>query len=103
MLWIVSSSILKSFRLAPSIASPTGIPAASASKLRLTPPLARSVGLGPVFFPAQWRLRHRAVRGQPRPADPLEPVVVQKSPLPELQEHSALRPLLKPSIRRGTC
>lgn len=43
---------------------PNGRPCASVSSLRLTPPLPRSVGLAPVFFP--WRrLRQRAIQRHP--------------------------------------
>lgn len=49
MLSSVSRASVKSTRLAPATGSPTGMPAASVSRLRLLPPLAQSVGLGPVF------------------------------------------------------
>ena len=42
----VARASLMSWRLAPSTASPTGIPRASVNRLRLTPVLPRSVGLG---------------------------------------------------------
>ncbi len=42
---------LTSCRLAPSIARPSGTPCPAVRRLRFTPALPRSVGLGPVFFP----------------------------------------------------
>src|SRR5438105_5808401 len=102
MLSIVSSTILKSLRLAPSTASPTGTPAPSVSRLRLTPSLARSVGFGPVFFPAERCLAHRAIHRQPSPVDAFEFVVVQQALLPEVQEDSRCAPRLKPAVGRRT-
>ena len=46
----VSRVSFMSCRLAPATAKPTGTPCPSVSRLRLTPALPRSVGLGPVFF-----------------------------------------------------
>ncbi len=48
-------------RLAPSMAMPIGMPAASVNRLRLTPCLPRSVGFAPVFLnrpPEPWSLHH---------------------------------------------
>src|SRR5436305_15114532 len=61
MLSNVGSSSRLSCVLAPSMATPSGTPAPSVSTERLTPDFARSVGFGPVFFPAQWRFGHRPV------------------------------------------
>jgi len=81
-----------SCRLAPSTAMPMGIPVPSRGKLRLTPPLAPSVGFGPVFFPAQRRLRHRPI---PRPPlEPLQFVIFLEPQRPRLAEHAFLTPLL---------
>ena len=68
----VADTIFISWRLAPSMASATGMPFASVSRLRLTPPLARSVGLGPIFFPAQRGFRHGTIERQPIPVDGIE-------------------------------
>jgi hypothetical protein len=65
---------------------------------RFTPSLARSVGLGPVFFPAERRLRHRAVHCEPRPVDPFELVVLQEAALPELKENAGVSPSLEPAM-----
>ena len=66
---------LISWRLAPSTASPTGIPWASVNRLRLTPALPRSVGLGPVFPPTQGGLGHGSVHAQPTPVQTLQFIV----------------------------
>ena len=70
MLDSVARASLKSLRLAPATTSPTGTPPPSVSRLRLVPRLPRSVGLRPVFPPAQRRLDHRPVHGKPGPVDP---------------------------------
>ena len=61
MLSRVSRASLKSLRFAPATTMARGTPLASVSKLRLVPPLARSVGFGPVFFSPERRLGHRPV------------------------------------------
>src|SRR5438105_14697787 len=71
MLSMVASTIFISLRVAPSTATPTGIPSASTRRLRLTPCLARSVGVFPVFFPPPGRFGHAALHAQPRPVDSL--------------------------------
>jgi len=78
----------------------SGMPCASVSRLRLTPPLPRSVGLGPVFFPAQGRLGHGAIERQPRPVDPVECLQGQEPESPEFLEYASPRPLLKPPVGR---
>src|ERR1039457_1032477 len=100
MLASVSRTIRMSWRLAPSTASPTGTPEASVSSERLTPSLARSVGLGPHFFPRQWRFGHRAVQAQPAPVEAFQFIVLQEPGRPEFQEHAGLYPLLEPVVRR---
>src|SRR5688572_19055913 len=64
MLLSVSRASLKSTVFAPSTASPRGTPYESVSTLRLVPDLARSVGLGPLFFERQVQglLRRRGAR-----------------------------------------
>src|SRR5262245_48328565 len=101
MLSKVSRTNFMSLRLAPSTASPTGTPAASTSRLRLTPFLPRSVGFLPVFFPPEGRLGHAPVHRQPGPVDPLEEVVLQQAGLPEFQEDAGLDPLLEAVVGRG--
>src|SRR5262249_52605717 len=73
-----------SCRLAPSTANPSGTPWPSVTRLRLTPPLARSVGLGPVFFPPEWRLGHGAIHAQPGPINALQLVKLGHARLPEV-------------------
>ena len=84
------------------MASPIGTPAPSHNKLRLTPSLARSVGFGPVFFPAQRRLRHRAIHRLPGPVNALHLVILVQPVRPELLKDSGLAPLLKSQMGRGT-
>src|SRR5919109_4902763 len=90
-----------SCRLAPSTASPTGTPWPSVNRLRLTPPLARSVGFGPVFFPPERRLGHRAVHAQPGPVNTLQLVKPGHTRLPEFQEDIRFHPGLKPVVGGG--
>src|SRR5438270_13378491 len=101
MLSSVSRTIFRSGRLAPSTASPTGMPRPSTSWLRLTPRLARSVGFLPVFFPPEGRLGHAPVQAQERPVDPPGTVVVEQPGLPPLEEHPGLDPLLEAVVGRG--
>ena len=75
----VDRTSFMSWRLVPSTASPTGIPWASANRLRLTPRLPRSVGLGPVFFPAQRGFGHGPVQAQPTPVQTLQFVIAFQS------------------------
>src|SRR5258708_25159453 len=99
---MVSPTILKSWRLAPSTARPMGRPLPSVSRLRFVPPLARSVGLGPVFFPAEWSLAHRPIHRLPFPIDALQLVEGKKAGFPKGQEDSSAGPLAKATISRGT-
>src|SRR5574342_910332 len=101
MLSIVSLANLKSLRLAASAAKPMGTPCPSHNTLRLAPCLARSVGLGPVFFPAQRGFGHRTVHGLPRPVDSLQFVELHQSPGPQLQKRPGLCPFLEPPLGRG--
>jgi hypothetical protein len=77
------------------------MPRASVSRLRLVPRLARSVGLGPVFFPAQGSLGQRAIQGEPLPIDPRQLFVSEQARNPELFKHPGLRPLLKAAVGAG--
>src|SRR5438105_4963520 len=99
---MVDRAIWKSLRLAPSTATPIGMPWLSTKRLRLTPNLARSVGFLPVFFPPKGCLGHAPVHAQPGPVDPLQSVVLQQSGRPEFQEHTGLHPLLEPVVCGGT-
>src|SRR5215831_19702266 len=101
MLWRVASTSFMSWRLAPSTASPTGMPSASTSRLRLAPFLPRSVGLLPVFFPPEGRLGHAPVHRQPLPVQPLQRVVLLQPVLPELLEDAGLGPLLEAAVGRA--
>src|SRR5947207_2095589 len=95
MLSIVDRTRFISWRLAPSISRPIGTPCPSVSKLRFTPLLPRSVGLEPVFFPAQRRFGHRPVHREPLPVNSMEFIKLLNSGLPEFEEDARLHPLLK--------
>ncbi len=99
---IVSRSSLKSLTLAPATAKPIGTPAPSVNRLRLVPRLARSVGFGPVFSPAQRGLGHRSVGAQPAPIDALQFVVFHQSQAPHAPEYTLGRPLLKSIVSGRT-
>src|SRR6516225_4027878 len=102
MLVIVSRTIFISGRLAPSTARPTGMPAPSTSRLRLTPFLARSVGFLPVFFPPEGGLGHAPVHRQPGPINPLPIIVGEQAPFPQRLEDAGLDPLLEAVVGSGT-
>ncbi len=72
----------------------------SVSRLRLTPDLPRSVGLGPVFFPTQGRFGQRSVHGEPVPVNPAEFIKAPDSCLPALEKDPCFYPHLKPIVRR---
>ena len=98
ILVIVSFAILKSFRFAPSMARPIGMPCPSVSKLRFTPCFARSVGFGPLFFPRKRCFPHRSIHGTEAPVNALQFVVFPKALLPELFEYSCLVPFLESAV-----
>ena len=96
-----------SWRLAPSTARPASTPAASVSRLRLTPPLPRPfgklrMGLGPVFSPAQGRFGHGPVHAQPTPVQPFQFIMALQSQPPQFQEHPGGSPFLKAQMGGGT-
>jgi hypothetical protein len=57
--------------------------------------------LGPVFFPRQGSLGHRAVHAHPLPVDPVEGVVRGQPRLPEAQKKAVGHPRLKTIMRGG--
>ena len=90
----VARTSFMSWRLAPSTASPTGIPWASVNRLRLTPCLPRSVGLVPVFPRPRgtWSWRHPgSANSSPDPSVrhsiPVPPAIIpgipRRQPIPE--------------------
>jgi hypothetical protein len=58
------------------------------------------VGLGPVFFPAQWSFGHRSVQTHPLPVNTREFLKLLESGLPEFEEDSRSYPLLKAIMGR---
>src|ERR687891_479410 len=101
ILAMVARTSFMSCWLAPSTTRPRGTPWPSVSRLRLTPPLPRSVGLGPVFFPPEGGFGHRPVHAQPGPVNALQLVKPVYASLPEFQEHISFDPLLKPGVGGG--
>jgi hypothetical protein len=78
MLSLVAGTNFISWRLAPSMCKPIGTPCPSVSRLRLTPSLPRSVGLGWVFFPERRCPEGTRSSPYPRLANPpkREPTIV---------------------------
>src|SRR5918992_4653014 len=99
---MVSSTILKSLRFAPSTARPIGTPSPSVRRLRLVPSFPRSVGFLPTFFPPKGGFGHRSVHGQPLPVNTLQGFVHSQALLPEGQEDPGCCPLLEAAVRRAT-
>src|ERR1700687_3516323 len=104
MLSMVSRTNFMSLRFAPATANPIGIPWASVKRLRLTPLFARSVGLGPLFFPAQRSLGHCAIHAQPVPIQPVQFLKACQPAGPEFQKDACRFPFLKATMggRTGT-
>ena len=100
-LFSVGSTRRTSCVFAPDTASASGTPPPSVRRERLVPDLPRSVGFGPVFFPAERSLRHRSVEALPAPIDALQLVVLSKRFLPESEEHAPLCPVRKIPVERG--
>jgi hypothetical protein len=67
----------------------------------LVPDLARSTGLGPVFFPSQGSLGDHAVAAEPIPVQAYQAVIALKTFPPELQKDARLLPLLKAVVGHG--
>src|SRR5512135_2948397 len=100
ILSMVERTSFISWRWAPSITTPIGTPCPSVSRLRFTPPLPRSVGLGPVFFPPQRGFGHRPVHREPVPIDPAEFLKLLDSGFPQLEKDACFYPFLKPIMCR---
>lgn len=94
----VSSRILKSFLFALSMTHERGTPRASVSRLLFTPCFARSVGLGPLFFPRKRCFRHCSVHREKTPIDPFHLVISHEASSPEFPEHPGFDPLLKSPV-----
>ena len=101
VLWMVCANSSKSLRLAPATHKPTGTPLPSTSSERLAAVLARSVGVGPVFFPRQGGLGHRSILTPPAPVDAVAGVVLGQSRLPEAQKEAVGHPRLEAIMGRG--
>src|SRR5947199_7293360 len=93
-----SASAALSGVLAAVIANPIGTPPPSVRTWRLVPDFARSVGLGPVFFPAQRSFVERGVGRLPRPLQALGRVVVLQQQAPHRLPDPLLHPALEPPM-----
>ena len=87
--------------LAPAMTTPSGTPLASVSTLRLTPRLPRSVGLRPLFFPAQGRLAHAPVCAQIPPVHPGQRVILGHRQRPQPLPDACFHPFHEPVVRRA--
>jgi hypothetical protein len=97
----VASTNFMAGRWAPATARPRGTPWPAVKGERLVPPLPRSVGLGPVFFPAQRGLGHRPIQRLPFPVQADLDVKRDQPLLPESPEHAHLRPGDKAIVDRA--
>src|SRR5437867_10648275 len=93
-----SASAVLSGVLAAVIANPIGTPPPSVRTWRLVPDFARSVGLGPVFFPAQRGFVQGGVGRLPRPLQALGRVIVLQQQAPHRLPDPLLHPALKPPM-----
>src|SRR5438552_11915912 len=93
-----SASAALSGVFAAVIANPIGTPPPSVRTWRLVPDFARSVGFGPVFFPAQRRFVERGVGRLPRPLQALGGVIVLQQQAPHRFPDSLLSPALEPPM-----
>src|ERR687888_422444 len=66
--------------------------------IRFAPCFARSVGLGPLFFPSKGRFCHRSIHRTEAPVDALQFVVSLKASLPEFSEYPRFIPFLEPAV-----
>src|SRR5215207_5399941 len=97
---MVSSSSLKSGTLAPAITTESGPPSASTKIERLTPILALSVGLGPIWSPQGTGLAHRTVGRLPLKVHPAEFLALLDQLSPDEIQHAKLDPPLEGAMHR---
>ena len=80
---------------------PEGHATAIGQQRALHPALAAIRRVAAGFLPAQRRLAHRPIKGQPSPVDAPQRVVGQQSLAPECREHPGSHPFLEAPMRRG--
>jgi hypothetical protein len=80
-----------------------GKPCPSVSRDRLVPLLPRSVGLRPVFSPAQRCLGHRPVHRLPFPVEAPAGIKLDQACLPELTKHPSFAPGLETLMHGAAC
>src|SRR6266852_781752 len=95
-----SASAALSGVLAAVITKAIGTPPPSVRTWRLVPPLARSVGFGPVFFPTQRGFVQGRIRGLPRPLQALGRVIVLEQQPPHRLPHAVFDPALESPMHR---
>lgn len=81
--------------------TPSGPPSPSTSRLSLVPGLARSVGLGPVFFPPEPGLAQPPVGRLPPPLHLAQLVALLDQQGPDLLEDAVAAPPLEPAVHRA--
>src|SRR5215207_3180462 len=98
---MVSSSSLKSGTLAPAITTESGPPSASTKIERLTPILALSVGLGPIWSPQGTGLAHRTIGRLPLEVHSAELFAFLDQLSPDEIQDVKLDPPLEGAVYRG--
>lgn len=93
---MVASRSLQSCRFAPSSTAAKGPPSASTKILFFVPSFPRSVGLGPIFSPAEPGLVGASVGGLPCPIKAAEFVAFGNKLFPDALEKTLFHPLLEP-------
>src|SRR5437879_12040201 len=96
-----SASAALSGVLAAVIANPIGTPPPSVRTWRLVPDFARSVGFGPVFFPAQWGFVQGGIGRFPGPLQALGGIIVLNDEVPLRRPHAAFAQGLEAPLHRG--
>jgi len=96
----VSSNRRQSLRLAGATTTAMGKPVPSTRRLRFVPFFARSVGLGPVFFPSQRGLGQHAVHGLPLHVQAMDAVDLQECIDPQNLEEPCIAPLPEAVVNR---
>src|SRR5262249_56710997 len=83
---------------APAPTPPDGPPSRSTSRLCLLPFLARSVGLGPPFFPPEPGFAQSAVGALPVEVDVAQFSALGDQNRPETLHHAVVAPALEPAV-----
>src|SRR5207245_10219101 len=95
-----SASAVWSGVLAAVIPNPIGTPPPLVRTWRLVPDFARSVGFGPVFFPALWGFVQGGIGRLPGPLQALGGIIVLHDEVPHRRPHAAFDPGLEAPMHR---